>query len=61
MELDQKDTPISKAIANKTKSFSRNETIEKITYMYPSTYSTENQIRWFKGSRDRGLKSDMAA
>ena len=34
---------------------------EKLNYMYPNGHRMTHQMRWFKGSRDRGLKSDIAA
>ncbi len=38
-----------------------NVDIENLNYLYPYGHRTTNQMRWFKGSRDRGLKSDIAA
>ena len=38
-----------------------NENIENFKYLYPNGHRITNQMRWFKGSRDRDLKSDIAA
>ncbi len=35
--------------------------IEEFNYLYPNGHRMTNQMRWFKGSRERGLKSDIAA
>ena len=42
----------------------RNEKVfstENLNYLYPNGHRITHQMRWFKGSRDRGLKSDLAA
>ena len=38
---------------------STNETYSKIGHLYPENNTP--QYRWFKGSRDRGIKEDFAA
>tara|TARA_Y100001968_G_C18914866_1_gene507029 strand:+ start:74 stop:274 length:201 start_codon:yes stop_codon:yes gene_type:complete len=35
--------------------------MENQRFLYPNGHRTTHQMRWFKGSRDRGLKSDIAA
>ena len=35
--------------------------LENLNNLYPIVNLIPRQIRWFKGSRDRGLKSDIAA
>ena len=45
----------------KNKNIIEIETNEKFNYLYPNGHRTTHQMRWFKGSRDRGLKSDHAA
>ena len=58
MESNQKNNDKSQAIVN------RNEkviSIENLNYLYPNGHRITHQMRWFKGSRDRGLKSDIAA
>ena len=42
----------------------RNEKVpstENLNYMYPNGNRITHQMRWFKGSRDRCLRSDIAA
>ncbi len=53
---------------NSTGSFSeivdRNESLiatTELNYLYPNGHRMTNQMRWFKGSRDRGLRSKFAA
>ena len=58
MESNQNNTDNSQEIVN------RNEkvvSIEKRNYLYPNGHRMTHQMRWFKGSRDRGFKSDIAA
>ena len=35
--------------------------IENLNYLYPNGHRITHQMRWFKGSRDRGLSSDIVA
>ena len=34
---------------------------DNLNYLYPNGHRITHQMRWFKGSRDRGLKSDISA
>ena len=34
---------------------------ENLNYLYPNGHRITHQMRWFKGSRDRYLRSDIAA
>ena len=34
---------------------------ENLNYLYPNGHRITHQMRWFKGSRDRCLRSDIAA
>ena len=34
---------------------------ENLNYLYPNGHRITHQMRWFKGSRDRGISSDIAA
>ena len=34
---------------------------EDQNYLYPNGHRITHQMRWFKGSRDRCLRSDIAA
>ena len=58
MELNQNNTEDLQEIVN------RNENIfstENLNYLYPNGHRITNQMRWFKGCRDRCLRSDIAA
>ena len=61
MELNQNYTDDSKVIVNEIKPLKQSESIEKLSYLYPNGHRITHQMRWFKGSRDRGFKSDLAA
>ena len=37
------------------------QVIDNRNYLYPDGHRMTHQMRWFKGSRDRGLRSDIAA
>ena len=34
---------------------------ENFNYLYPNGHRMTNQMRWFKGSLNRDIRSDMAA
>ena len=34
---------------------------ENFNYLYPNGHRMTHQMRWFKGSRDRGFRPDIAA
>ena len=58
MELNQNSTDDLQEIVNrKVKVVST----ERLDYLYPNGHRITHQMRWFKGSRDRGLSSDIAA
>ena len=61
MELNNNDTYCSKDIDNEIKPTIQRENIENLNYLYPNGHRITHQMRWFKGSRDRGFKSDIAA
>ena len=61
MEWNKNYTNDSKEIVDKIKPFKHSESIEKLSYLYPNGHRITHQMRWFKGSRDRGFKSDLAA
>ena len=61
MKLNQKNTNDSKEIINGGKPFKQNEVVENLNHLYSNAQCIRQQTRWFKGSRDRGLASDMAA
>ena len=58
MESSQNSIDNSQEIVNRNEK--RNST-ENLNYLYPNGHRMTHQMRWFKGSRDRGLKSDIAA
>ena len=35
--------------------------LRNINYIYPNGHRMTHQMRWFKGSRDRALRSDISA
>ena len=61
MKLNHKNTDNSKEIINGLKPFKQSGVVEKSNNLYPNAHCIKPQARWFKGSRDRGLKSDIAA
>ena len=58
MKCNQNNNDYFKEIVNDIKPIPK---IENLNNFYPSFHLVKNQVRWFKGSRDRGLKSDIAA
>ncbi len=61
MQFNQDKTDHSQDIVNKNEKVITRETIENLNYLYPNGHRITHQMRWFKGSRNRGLKSDTAA
>jgi hypothetical protein len=61
MKLNQNINDNSKDIVEKKQKLIPSENIESLNYLYPNGHRITHQMRWFKGSRDRGLKSDIAA
>ncbi len=61
MESNQNNNDNSKEIMKKTKPIMQSNNIENLNYLYPNGHRITHQMRWFKGSRDRGFKSDIAA
>ena len=51
----------SKDINNLNKNIFNLERNERIRYLYPDGHRITHQMRWFKGSRDRGLRSNKVA
>jgi len=58
MELNQKNIDNAQDIINKKPKIVHSE---NINYLYSNGKIISHKIRWFKGSRDRGFKSDIAA
>ena len=59
MQFNQNKTDYSQDIVNEK--VIRSETIENLNYLYPNGHRITHQMRWFKGSRNRGFTSDTAA
>ena len=58
MESNQNKSENSHQIVNK------NEKVistENLNYLYPNGHYMTHQMKWFKGSRDRGFRPDIAA
>ena len=52
------------SIDNLQEIVNRNEKVistRNINYLYPNVHRKTHQMMWFKDSRDRGLRSDIAA
>ncbi len=52
------------SIDNLHKIVSRNEKVistKNLSYLYPNGHRMTHQMRWFKGSRDRGIRTDIAS
>ena len=58
MESNKNSTDNLQEIVNRNKKFISTENLD---YLYPNGHRMTNQMRWYKGSRERGLKSDIAA
>jgi hypothetical protein len=61
MQLNQNNADRSKDIVNQNEKVIQRENIENFNYLYPNGHRITHQMRWFKGSRNRGLRSDTAA
>ena len=58
MESNQNNTDDLKERVDRNKKLS---STENLNYLYPNGHRITHQMRWFKGSRDRCLRSDIAA
>ncbi len=61
MKLNKNSNDNSQNIFNRNKKEIPSGNDENLNYLYPNGHRITHQMRWFKGSRDRGLKSDNAA
>ncbi len=61
MKLNQKNIENSESIVNKDHENMNVRSIDNFNYLYPNGHRITHQMRWFKGCRDRGLKSDKVA
>ena len=58
MKTEQNSAEDSKVTVNKNE---QGILGENFNYLYPNGHRMTNQMRWFKGSRNRDIRSDMAA
>tara|TARA_Y100001968_G_C19116364_1_gene599730 strand:- start:167 stop:352 length:186 start_codon:yes stop_codon:yes gene_type:complete len=61
MESNQDKTDGSHDSVNKNKKVNHIDNNQNFKYLYPYGHRMTHQMRWFKGSRNRGLSKDMAA
>ena len=59
MQLNKNNIDRSQDIVIENEKPISSETIENLNYLYPNGHRINHQIRWFKGSLNRGLRSDM--
>ena len=60
MKSNQNNIDDPKQIINGLKPLKKNEIYENVNYLYPNVHRINNQSRWFKGSIDRGLRSNIS-
>ena len=58
MELNQNNADDLKERVDRNKKL---YSTDNLHYLYPNGHRITHQMRWFKGSRDRCLRSDIAA
>ena len=61
MQLIENNTDNSKDIVNTNENSISIRIHERLNYLYPDGYRITHQMRWFKGSRERGFKADIVA
>ena len=61
MEFNENNTDASKEMINEIPFVMQSKNIENLNYLYPNCHIIMNRMRWFKGSRNRGLRSDIKA
>ena len=61
MQLNQNKTYNSQDNVDREEKVIPVQSIESRNYLYPNGHRMTPQMRWFKGSRDRGLNPDIAA
>ena len=57
----KKKTDDSPHITNRNQKLIDVANIGNLNYLYPTVNLTKPQMRWFKGTRERGLKPDKVA
>ena len=61
MEFIQKNIDYFQDIDNKNENIFHKGTNERLSYLYPYGHRITHQMRWFKGSNDRGFGTHMTA
>ena len=61
MQFNQENTNNSKEIVNDNEKLIPIQAIENRNYLYPDGHRMTNQMRWFKGSKEKDFSSDIAA
>ena len=61
MKLNRENIETPKDLVNWNEKVVTNEFNENLDYLYPNGHRMTHQMRWFKGSSDRGLRPDIAA
>ena len=61
MQLNQNSNDNSEDKFSRNQKFNLSENDDNHNYLYPNGHRITHQMRWFKGSRDRCLRSDIAA
>tara|TARA_X000000368_G_C22911616_1_gene658826 strand:+ start:471 stop:644 length:174 start_codon:yes stop_codon:yes gene_type:complete len=57
MELKQNIIENSQDIFNLNEKIYLSQSIENLHYLYPNGHKITHQMRWYKGSFDRGFKN----
>ena len=61
MKINQNNIDDHKEIINGLMPLKHSDVFENVNYLYPNVHRITHQIKWFKGSRDRGFKPDSVA
>ena len=61
MEFNKENNDKSEVLNNKDQNSIYTENMDNLSYLYPNGHRMTHQLRWFKGSRDRDLRSDIPA
>ena len=61
MEFNKENNDKSEVLNNKDQNSIHIGNIDNLSYLYPNGHRMTHQLRWFKGIRDRDLRSDIPA
>tara|TARA_Y100001968_G_C18984682_1_gene538509 strand:- start:185 stop:370 length:186 start_codon:yes stop_codon:yes gene_type:complete len=61
MKLNQIKSDLDLNIVNDRETINHAKNKDNIKYLYPNGHRLAPQMRWFKGSRDRGFRNDIVA